>query len=240
MRLKVYDVIKNMEITENISDLMPLIFKWNPKETAIPIEDFDGILAAPWPIFSIEMDGNKTLTFSEENHPAIRGINIVCILAVELEPDKYKFYLRSDVTYWGQLPKPIYTSVTEEDNVGVYLAIKATVHAFLEKLYDRAHGTVQGKSLGHQKYKTPKGKKDYKPRQVIYVNSSKQKPAGKRTSQGNTVTWREGYSVRAHWRRMPNPESLGLNRLKQRVVKGLTWIPHHRRKDGEIKPRIVT
>lgn len=84
-------------------------------------------------------------------------------------------------------------------------------------------------------------------KKVIYVNSVKSlnpedEPAlgiFKKMQEHKEFTHR--FEVSAHWRKMKDPESLGLNRAGVRCVVGRTWIKKHERGTGDlvVKTRIL-
>lgn len=95
---------------------------------------------------------------------------------------------------------------------------------------------------GKVKYKNPRGiRKEYRAKDVIYVSDVSRKSKSTPVVQGRKINWDHSWDVCAHWRKLHNPESLGLDQDGNRVVKGFTYIKSHVKGEGElkIKTRIV-
>ena len=254
MYLKVYKLIKIYEqeyepLDFDLTDLMPLVFSI-PKDHKTPVEISENtdILACPWPLFSVEVDGTNNFLTIDRIDKEIPGKNfqysLESILVKELAPDDYIFYV-SGVARLNRAELISHTLVAKVDKDSdneIYNSLKSIMHVYLNKLYSYSNGKIQSKSFRFQKYKNKNKTYKYKPKEVIYVSNrvTKENANTHKTTQGNHINWLEGWSVRAHWRKLKNPDSFGKDRKGIRNVKGLTWISHYRK--GEIttiKPRKV-
>ena len=232
---------------------MPLVFVPDKELCTEPMrissEDRETILASPWPIFSLEVEGkNNFVTIDDMSELGVQ-VNIEAILCIEKGPGKYEFVINSLMTVRGNLgAKPVYKTraidhkVTSEIERKAYFSLVNLVNEYLERMYSNDLGFIEKKNFGKSVYKYKKTKSYYKPKNVIYVSKKTRSSSSTttRTQTGETVH-KAASTVRAHWRRLVNPESMGLDRQRKRTVKGFTWVTFHFRgdEDGILKIRKI-
>lgn len=241
--LKVLQTIKNVKGFD-FTGLQPFVFapEKTVKEFTDPTEDGE-ILANPFPLWSIEIDGvSITSSPDDEEH----SVNIECIVVQEIAPDRYRLIMQERVN-----GIEIYVIIEDNENFivqrqgtvkkhkntieGIYNQYLGLVKVHIDKIYARDLGRFN--ASGKAKFKSKDGRKQtYKPNDVIYVGSQSKHTS--RSLGGTKVRWSQGWSVRAHWRKLKNPEALGLDRQGNRVVKGLTWIGSHLKGDSVISPKV--
>lgn len=235
--LKLINDVKGVDFT----GVQPYVFAPTNTPTAELDKHESEILASPFPKFSIENEGDRPLTLDENGrwHTDV-------IYCEELSPDNYRFILNINNSYAivdkigitflidGKVSRRAKHS---SDDHHAYNQYKNLVHISLARLHDRTNRVGLINETGRAKYKDASGDKViYKPRGVIYCG--KRKSGRGTTHSGVPIVWKEAWSVAAHWRRLANPESLGLDRYGERCVKGFTWIGHYHKGDGEIVGKI--
>ena len=234
------------KVKHDFTDIHPYIFESNnlpPKE----LEETDDIIAAPFRKFSIETDGGY-ITYDKENNI----LSIVCIYCEEKSPGDYLFWVLFDSkglkTYFRiQKHEVVYCTADDpklknsDPHMGTYTTIKDIVNSMISRLQHSKLGTV---SLpARAKFKDAEGKKQlYKAKNVIYVGRRDHTDSTRPISINNKkINWTHKWDVAAHWRKLPNPESLGLDREGNRTVKGYTFIKSYLKGEGAYlaKTRIV-
>lgn len=207
----------------DITDCQPFVFAPTPgPQTKVP-RSGTTVLASPFPLFSIEVDG-RDLTGCGE------GIAIACVLCQELEPDDYliNILVSSPSGKWQTVP------VTRVD--GAYAELLDLIHVYIERLYaDKQFTTRYG---GKARYRNSEGrKKVFKPSNVIYLQGKDYHGVSKNHPNGQGLTPRSAWDVRAHWRKI-NPETLGLDRWGERTIYGATWIGCHSKGEGKLTTKV--
>ncbi len=222
------------------SNVRPYVFSPDDSE-ATPVPETDDVLASPFEVFSIEVDGsNLTVDNGKEN------VNINCIYCHELSFDKYFFIVKS--TAKGQtFIYRVYTDkveaysgnelIGEQSTSSMYDHIKSIVSAFLARLHAGKLGVYN--TNGKAKFKTKSGKKSvFKASDIIYVRKRDQiESVSTKTDGKRVVDWQNTWEVTSHWRRIKD-DSLGKDRRGERVVKGATWIKSYSKGMGELKMKV--
>ena len=241
--MKVLDAIKQRP-DYDYSELQPFVFAPSGGSIVdIPELDEDLILASPFPLFSIELDG-IAMTAGED------GVKTLSLICHELAPNEYEFFahtqnkgneyllcvkrnsftLYKDGQQLGQQSDDLIAQSTD-----IYNSYLSLTNLYLERLHNEKTGTTS--ALGRAKFKVGKQKKIFRPRGVIYVSKTIQE--NKKFQNKKEINWSHNWTVRAHWRKLNNQDSLGLNRLGERVVKGRTWIGSFKKGSDSIgRPKI--
>lgn len=198
------------------------------------------ILAAPFDKFIIEIEQNdEPSKFAHPYH---------CYVVNELQPGKYEFVLvgktkdeslsltkvtQSDI--YAMLSNGLWAHMfnVEKDGKDLYEDSLLVVNAYLRRLYEYGRGSVQPKP---KRLRGKNGKKRmYTPKSVTYIYPAKTPPM--HTKTGETVRHLDAWRVRAHWRRLSKPTSLGLDRNGVRQVEGYTWVGDHQK--GPDRTKVV-
>ena len=226
MSVKVIKYLKWLKQTKtnynfDLTGLQPFIFSQNLGKENNPLQykpDDQSILACPFPLFSIEIEGDNFLINDEVSR-------VDCILCHEITVGTYDFLLLGK---------------SQDSDERLWLRI-APEHANNEKicqLVNAAISRIHAKAIGSKKniakvqYKNSLGqKKDFKPSQIIYVSS--QNKGVKQYLLESNIKWSHRWNVMSHWRKLVNSESFGVNRAGIRNVKGYTFINSHEKGDGE-------
>lgn len=170
-------------------------------------------LAPPFPVTSYEFESPKT--------------NII-LHCVELSPDKFIF------TWVDGGFSDVCTAESDPDAYALY---RQSLYLHMCFMDSKKHGVVNQKRA----YKFNKGKGDkriFKQSKFVYINPSKSEQ--RERIDGKKIKYSNGFYVSAHWRKIHNQDSLGLNREGERCVKGLTWVGHYYKgEDPIIKIRKV-
>jgi len=231
--LKYLKWLKQTRVNYNfdITGLQPFIFSESLGKENNPLsyEPNDRtILACPFPVFSIEIEGDNFLIHDEVS-------KVECILCHEITAGAYDFLLlgrsqKSDERMWLEIP------TNHKSNHRVSQLIDVAI----SRIHAKAIGTKS--NLAKIPYKNTSGqKKVFHPQKFIYVSSHAKATNQQVLSKGNNIKWSDKRSVMAHWRVLTNPESLGVNRSGERKVKGYTFVKNYEKGSGElvIKPRKV-
>lgn len=236
--LHILDLINTHQY--DYSDVRPYVF--SPDDgIATPVPETDEVLASPFEIFSIEVDGsNLTVDNGKEN------VNINCIYCHELSFDKYFFIVKS--TAKGQtFIYRVYSDkveaysgnklIGEQSTSSMYDHMKTIVSAFLVRLHAGKLGVYN--TSGKAKFKTQSGRKStFKANDIIYVRKKDQvEGVSTKTDNKRAVNWQSTWEVTSHWRRIKD-DSLGKDRRGERVVKGATWIKSYSKGMGELKIKV--
>lgn len=243
--MEILKLINNVDGVDFIG-VQPYVFTPSGKPMSDLPEHASEILASPFPKFSIEMDGGLPLT-SDGNNGAISTV----LYCEELAPDDYKFIItmttpRVGVKGYVTTTKDTYTMVANINNKFtsksgdgnvVYNQYKNLVHNMLSRLRDRKNRIGLVNEPGRAKYKDTAGKKQfYKPKGVIYCGPRNE--ARGNSSSGSPITWKHSWTVSAHWRRLANPNSIGMDRYGERTVEGYTWIDHYQKGCGDVVGKV--
>ncbi len=218
--------------TRIIENCQPYVFVPNGhmERFDIPPSPIGTILASPFPIFSYEVDG--CYLTSDKNGD---GYIIKSIIAEEIGFNDYIFYVASfsnnenNVLVLrkhdsGRLNGKL---LLTPDSVA-YQSIFNLTHVYLTRLHNDKIGTF---STSHGRFKY--GRNTYKPKNIIYVSGSKS-PTHMKPAQHMApvmVHHIKGWKVSAHWRRLSDCDSLGMDRYGERTVTGYTWIENYSKGD---------
>jgi len=237
--LKLIDTVDGVDFT----GVQPYVFTPSGDEIDELPDQPSEILASPFPKFSIEIDGGFPLTSDNETDAAT-----TVLYCEELAPDDYIFIMNLEISgekgyvivtkYYIHISACGKTLPTKPDECHTaYNQYKNLVHSMLNRLHDRKNRIGLVNEPGRAKYKDLHGKKQfYKPKGVIYCGTRNE--AKGNAASGSPITWKHSWSVAAHWRRLTNPESLGMDRYGERTVKGYTWVGHYIKGDGDVVGKI--
>lgn len=247
---------KYMPLRIDFTGVQPFVFDAlasKSERVALSGDEDTEVLASPFQKFSIEMaegvlssyDGKEVLAaqfqkFSTEIAKDVISSNktifqIVCIYCHELSVGRYHIMVQividNVVKYMSFSPGDTIVPTEVSDY------IMALVNSMLERLKTSRHGLIN--YSGKAKFKTAAGKKAiYKPTDVIYVGGGKGSSEPTHTKGGHNIRWQTTWPVMAHWRRLKNPESMGIGRTGRRDVKGWTWLNHYNKGDGAVKMKV--
>ena len=236
-----FDFMKMLpDIDEDMSELQPFVFT-STDELAVDVPKAeDCILACPFELFSIELE-DIALTCTDIYDQNDYGVNIQAIICKELSPAKYIFWTYNKISFSDGTQKFVITKATEdkcifEDRISydrdIYDSCVDIVTTYLERLHNEKMGAFD--ASGRAKIKVNGKKAIYKPKGVIYVTQkSGKKYRSKILAQGSkNINWDHAWTVRRHWRKLKNSESLGKNRLGERCEKGYTFIGSYNKGEG--------
>lgn len=256
-KLKILQFADRFDV--DIKGVRPFVVDANANLLSDAPVNSDNIINAPFEKFSLEMTGNKailSIKMPDDENPLL-SIAGVC---EELSPGNYRFTMFNvDKSTPGVVI--IHTVTKNRMSIELYAANKKGppshstgqhVTGFYNhylSFFKSAVGQMQVKHTGQVstaqsiKVKTATKKRvKYSPRSYIYVSSVDRKKEVPTLANNTRVRWVKAWEVSAHWRRLKNPNSLGLNRAGDRVVKGYTFIREYAkgkdRNNALIKPRI--
>lgn len=236
-----FDFIKMIPlIDDDMSKLQPFVFKSKNDELRDVPKSEDDILSTPFELFSIELE-DIALTCSEFDTPDGYGVNIQALICKELSPKEYIFWMYNKITLptgkfvykVTKIEKNTITSNNKEKytNEDMYNSCFDIVSLYMKRLHNEYTGIFDDVGRAKIKYKGKKG--FYKPKGVVYVSPKKNKSIIEKKVHGKTIDWDHVWTVIAHWRRLKNPLSLGLNRLGERTEKGHTFIKSYSKGEGK-------
>lgn len=241
--MKYFSIVEDFGL--DATGLHPFVFEPSGEpQTDLP-EFEDSVLAAPFPYFSIEMDGSAPLTSLSGDH------KIIAMVIKEIAPGDYHFWLRFEregapngrfyfeasrrslkslaIVGGDRQEKDMTSQFGESYLIEAQSAYLSIVEAFISRIHTKKVGTTT--APGFVRYKDRAGqKRKHYPRDVIYVSRVSKKSNPPATNR--TVNWSHSWDVSAHWRKLKNPESLGKDRAGNRVVKGFTFIGEYAKGEG--------
>jgi hypothetical protein len=250
------DVLKLIDRSDaNFSQLQPFVFtssKLPENETAlgdVPKADPNTILACPFPLFSIELE-DIALTATELDTRNGMGTQILTIICQELSANVFRFWSLNRISFTNGTEQLLALRVEADDTVydevkqisgkpsGVYQSLYDICAVYIDRLHREQTGYFNAK--GRAKTKIGRKKGNFRPKQTIYVTPKVPRHLLKQRTAQNTqnITWLHTWSVMCHWRRLKNPESLGLNRLGERDEVGATWIDTYKKGEGQELPKV--
>jgi hypothetical protein len=197
------------------------------------------VLASPFPKFSIEIDGGCMSMADDEDNPAAEGIMYSCFYCEEVCVGVYDIVVQmvdvSDIE--NDNVHFFYYNLSSNDGGKLYGYAMSVINNLIERMASRKHGLVN--YSGKVFFKNKHGRKaQYKPRNVIYIHPKKS-TLPSITNTGKKIRWQSSWLVRSHWRRLANPEALGLNRTGDRSTKGFTWVGDYKKGDtNPIKTKV--
>ena len=204
-----------------VEQCQPFIFTpKNLEPTDIPVLPVDAVLASPFPVFSYECDGETTITCSD-------NVSIVAVVAKEISVNNFQFYVMCK-----RFDRLDLLRISNGDKE--YETTLALTNVYLERLHVEKVGTFN--TSERIKYKNALGKKTtYKAKGVIYVSGKK--PVTRTISKSNnySITPLHTWSVMSHWRKLANPNTLGMDRIGDRTVIGYTWVNNYSKGEGKEK-----
>lgn len=213
--------LKILEQTPKIdfTGIQPFIFA-DQDGTNAYVERSDEVLACPFELFSIECETNDISQNLDDFRSPYRMLAIICR---EISVDEYLFFVMSILD-----GKEVYSVVHKRNNLEAYEYLKDLVRHYLSRLNASKIGTFN--AAGRAKAMINGKRQIYKPKGVIYVSDKKYQP--KQVMGTRNVTWHSKWNVRAHWRKLANPETLGRDRTGERSVKGWTFISEYKKGSG--------
>lgn len=223
--LKKYDTEHSFDFT----GMQPFVFAVSEDTKGAKLRDpcvVNGVLASPFPCFSIEYEANGCFRLNEQQI-------LTSIVCRELEVGKYHFIacIDDDDNDLGAFGKEFFSHSKDYD------FMLSLVDAMLTKLNTHAIGAISTNSK--VKYKNNKNqKKLLQPTNIIYISEQSRETKQSKLPVRSGVKWDHSFPVMAHWRKLVNLESLGIDRTGARNVKGYTWIASHIRGDGELVTKI--
>jgi len=236
MKLEALALAKELEL--DMSEVHPFVFKfWGKSAVEMPKSESEVILAPPFPKFTIEVEGHF---ISQGRRTDEHDVCMSAIYCEEVAPNVYNFGLRMRMTVDG---RHIYQSIWvkhDDPQQAVYPELIQMVNLYIERMNKQYMGQIR--CSGKLTYRNKDNKKKvYKPSNIIYVTDKSKKftPANNpqpKTEDGQYVRHLRISTVMAHWRKLVNPESYGLDRSGKRTIKGRTFIKSYTRGDGETAP----
>lgn len=236
MSTKVLKYLKWLKQTKvnydfDVTGLQPFIFSHDLGKENNPLSfnpEKNCIIACPFPLFSIEIEGANFLI-----HDDVTKVD--CIICREVSVGVYEYLMLgraqdSDVRLWLKI----------QPNHRKNRQISQLVDAAIIRIHTKAIGRKA--NLDKVSYKNATGKKSLlQPSQIIYISRLRKGASQQLLSKDNKIKWSNKWTVIAHWRKLDNPDSLGINRQGIRSEKGFTFVKNHDKGEGEllIKPRKV-
>jgi hypothetical protein len=220
----------DMKINFNFTNVQPFVFSVRDDDKLkleIPISDGKAILSTPFKVWSYEMsDGYGIINPHKPENGAI-----LCTVVKEIFPGKYEFL----VMYAGNegfivIPCNEKTKILGDLHEQFYIHCMDHTNMMLERLHDERSGIL--KTRMREKFKYNGEKLIYKQNIVICISPKINENLSKNISP-NPINWTHVWSVRGHWRKLENQESIGKDRLGCRTIKGYTWIDSFLKGEGQ-------
>jgi len=196
-------------------------------------EHADKILACPFPLFSIEMDGLMGLCGDRHEMFGITDVEsmFLCLCVREVAPGNYEILALMEHWKDDQKIRDVVISLDTDESNAEALPV---IQEMLARMNVEDTGTTSG--TGRVRYKTIEGtKRTFRPRGVIYVGRKNQRST---TESGRAIDWSNSWNVRAHWRQLSSPSSIGMGRDGERNIQGYTWIGHYQKGSGPLMNKV--
>lgn len=204
-----------------------------PEEKFLKMNRGETILCCPFKSFSIETEGDFSMGSAKRGNYQIL---FDCVICHEVYPGEYRFEVMATESAKGAYAihvsknsiKMRFIDGREHaqhdlSSINLYYILLNLIKDKLEIINAKKSGLVN--TSQSVKYKSATGKRTgYKPRSYIYVSHLNRTSKKTDTAHSARVRWLEAWEVRAHWRKLTNPETLGKDRDGNRVVKGYTYV----------------
>lgn len=204
-----------------------------PEEKFLKMDRDKAILCCPFESFSIESEGEFSMGSVKRGNYQIL---FDCVICREVCPGEYRFEVMATEEVKGTYAihvtknsiKMKFIDGREHaqdslDSINLYYILLNLVQDKLETVNANKSGLVN--TSQSVKYKSATGKRtEYKPRSYIYISEHKRSSKKFSTARSAKVRWVEAWEVRAHWRKLSNPDTLGKDRAGNRTVKGYTYV----------------
>lgn len=204
-----------------------------PEEKFLKMDRGTNILCCPFESFSVETEGDFSMGSVKRGDFQIL---FDCVICHEVCPGEYRFEVLASDKVKG--PHALYVSKNSIkmkfidgrehaqdnlDSINLYYVLLNLIRDKLEIINAKKSGLVNTNQS--VKYKSATGKRtEYKPRSYVYVSHLNRTSKKTDTAHSARVRWLEAWEVRAHWRKLTNPETLGKDRAGNRTVKGYTYV----------------
>ena len=241
MRIRAPNILKSVKderVVRLFKDTIPFVFQDKPDtsfeflEPSVKVRDIEVVkgkidsvnFALPFPVVSFEMETTPILSY-KDIHGKRRIVAFHCIeVSINELIITELCELYDDDGNFTSIGTRVYDKNSDPFD---YFNMKFLMYHLLEDLNAKKHGVVSVK----RSFKFG-SKKVYKHSQFTYVNT--QRCQSVKTLSGKNIKYYKGFYVSAHWRKLHNTDSVGLDRLGERCVKGVTWVSHYYKGDDPI------
>lgn len=180
-------------------------------------------LDAPFAVFSIEMLNGSICVPRSDDIDLGRQIYVECIMACEIKPKEYFYFILADDKFIGS--KCVILSTSWD----------LVVNIFIERINKEKCGF---ESSRHRiKFGFGKNKRHVTFNRIIHIRPKNYFASETETGESRSINWTYSWLVRGHWRKH---EGLGKDRAGSYVVSGFTWVNEHLKGDklSPLNPKI--
>lgn len=178
------------------------VFTFRSSATLIHAEHVNGPIAAPFPVFSVEMIGESNYIMADG------GYATMCVMMV----DPYF------ILYVKTLDGRRNVICVEIGNDVAAYDFRDIVNSLLSRIGNEHVGAIEtNQILNYKNPKNPKKKKTIIKNHMFIVSPTKYK----QTDNNVKIVWTHRWSVRGHWR---NIHGIGKDQNGDYVVEGKTWV----------------
>ena len=198
-----------------ITTLQPFLLESaSPNDVELPPARDSEILACPFKFWSFECF-NRHISVGETD-----DVYIDVVTVYEVSPGNYIFHVLFSKDGEERMIKVDQSLKTDAK---LYSYIADMVSSTLNYMGKLKTGTI---NLCNKKAKVKRknGTVLIRPRNVIYIHDGTDTDNHMVKEIRDEVNWLEGWHVKAHWRRLKNPKTLGKDRSGNYCVPGLTWV----------------
>jgi len=184
---------------------------------------------APFPLFSIELAGNKPLF---ENNMG----SWLCILVKEIAPKEYSLFSHVKPKDKNRSARVI--EVNSRLHKADFEIMLPILNQYLDEIKNQKVGIAEGSPIRLKNPNNPK-KKISIPKDYVFIVSPKN--SYQNSFPGMKIDWSHRWEVRGHWRSI---KGIGVDRDGNRCISGFTWIKPYKKGPEEAplikKQRIIT
>lgn len=206
------------------------VFERNSLETSdlkqgnIPkLIDANEVKSFPFSVISFEIANRHSIISSPDKKAFCYNI-----IAVEKEEfGEYEFYAMHE---FDENIQEVFFIDSNSHSLK-YREMCGLTDCFLRLIFKEKYGVEKTKTIVRL---NRKDKEKRKINRVIYVSSKKYQNEVEPKNNIGKINWSHSFLVCGHWRRLTNPESIGLDRLGKRTVKGKTFIKPFTKGEGDL------
>lgn len=229
---------KIQKINFDFTGLQPFVIAASEKDEGVKTvlnKGSDIVLSTPFHLWSYEFSNSYAPSWSELGLSDITGDDMLfspCVVVKEIFPGEYKFLV---LYKSGDL---LCVEIITKTHKNYDYTLNQT-NEILEKINQQKSGVIAKRI--REKFSHNSANKLFKCSNVIYISKSDREKTILGIST-NPVQWSHIWSVRGHWRKLESDESIGKDRLGERLVKGYTWVNPFLKGEGQelIKLRKVS
>jgi len=253
--------VENGFLMSTFTDIRKKLEKVRNNKTQLMAQDFKNheieLLKEIYKSLDCESKEFKNQLMNQIFEEILNGydINIDLIVVKEIAPNEFEFIVNIHSTERLNTPEKTTTLLCNNQLVSfletgelisnenpefaffknLYADSFSLASVFVDRIYTNAQGTIQTHHFVKRKINGVKTK--FKFSNIIYVSNNKKKEKIN-TGIAKNIQWLNSWSVRGHWRTLPDADAMGKDRIGERTIAGKTWIAPYRKGEGKLITKV--